>query len=1096
MRKKNKLYKVNKWNQPLFMQGLQDEYNIFAGGGDLISTPSGINQSQLTSAVTNSGIGNYSLTQAPKIDTSNIKFENTGSTGLSSNTKNTLKNIAGGVAQVGDVPMGKYQNGAFDALDPVYHMAGGRESETGNTLNELGVNTFKSGAASGNPMAMLAGAAFKVGGGVYNALAGIKTDKKRLNSINSGLSTLNSYNSDATDYDDVIGPSSIVDNTAGVYKGAAFSSGSANRKNSRLTARVEEAKSRAARSMLNNIANISKAQTDDLSANFAAFGGPLGDSNSGAIDYGFMSDYLANKNKATSVKDKMPTNIFGTLQEKPMLAFGGIMQTNGADFGNLVHVDAGGSHEENPYQGVQMGISRENGQPNLVEEGETVFDDYVFSKRIKLDTNAKKKFHIGKNSEVTYADLSKRLEKESLERPNDPISLASLKRQLHKLAEEQERQKQEEQVEEMQDAFAQLPPEQQEAIMQQMAMEEQQAAQQQEEAAMAQQQAQSQDLNAEQQQALMTQQGDEQQGVQEQMMQEQPQTEEVQMAACGGKLNKFDKGGDMKRNIFKALQLTSEKDFNDWKKKYNLDEVTDWENILKNEAFMDALKKSSPALSDALSHNYDFGVYKASEDSPYNLDAFKDNLEAYTASSHEGNTEGKYTPDKDFDLKGHKDIKALEADPKYKAYTDYMKGVISRAKGVKYRVGNITDDPNASIYENLEWLNGKKLSEDDWNALKTLEYTANGTSVYNTGLPVPLFNEIDKDGYSSLADNAEELFEKYRTDEIPGIFHLTPEVKNRAKSVKNFEVDDKGNIYEIYNDVPKGWTNVGNYNWQDSDNDYAYNYYKRPGIKDENKKDDDTEIVPVHKSTWQRDLGLFGPMVGLGMQAAGIGKPDYSRMEAALDMASEAPVLAHYKTVPNYLTYKPMDIWYEQNRLNANSRATDRAITNNGSPLGTKTAGLLANGYNNQIASGDLFRKALEYNDAQRQKVEDFNRATNMYNADAFTKTSATNAGIINDHRRMKSQLALDIAKERLNTDASWYSNMYKNVDAMFKGLADYGKENAQHNMIADMAADNLFGTITDKQNIGNGYVVKRVKRNSNSKAKGGKVSRKKGLTF
>ena len=74
---------------------------------------------------------------------------------------------------------------------------------------------------------------------------------------------------------------------------------------------------------------------------------------------------------------KVPNNI---------KAIGGVLQTNGGDFGDgLVSINAGQSHEKNPYDGVQVGISRENGQPNLVEEGETIFDDYVFSKRIKAD---------------------------------------------------------------------------------------------------------------------------------------------------------------------------------------------------------------------------------------------------------------------------------------------------------------------------------------------------------------------------------------------------------------------------------------------------------------------------------------------------------------------------------------------------------------------------------------------------------------------------------------------------------------------------------------------------------------------------------------
>lgn len=1137
MRKKNKLYTANKWNQPLFATDVDREHlNIFDGmtssylnrpsswweqqwvqqEADLANSAWGQNQDFLSNYRANTLTGNNGPTvqysSLPNLaDTFNKSsyqaavqkgeegIKNLNNKGLDSNKSSALKALAGGAAQALGTKMGNYQNGVFDAADPVYYMANGRESEIGNSLNDAGVNVFKSSAAQGNPWGMLAGAALKVGGGLYNSAFGIKTDTQRLNNIKTGISQLQSYKSDATDFGDVRGPSSIVDNTAGVYKGGWFSSGKANRKNTNLTNQVAESKALANRSLTNNVSNISKTQMDNLNANFAAFGGPLGDYNSGAIDYGFMSDYLTSKNRAASIKDKVPTNVFGSLQSTPMFALGGVMQTNGADFSDgLTMINAGGSHESNPYEGVQMGISTKNGQPNLLEEGETVFDDYVFAKRIKPDAKTKKMFHLSKNADTTFADLSKKIEKESMERPNDPISLASLKKQLHKLAGEQERQKQEQQAKEMQEAFARLSPEQQQEIMQQLAMEEQQAQQNQlaqaqaEQAAMQEQQAQGQNLTAEQQQALAQQQAAGQQGMEQPMMQEQPQAEEVQMAACGGKLNKFDVGGELKNRIYGALGFYTDSQFKNWAKKKGLSDNIDWSKAKDNAALWDAIGDKGAVLRDAMARGYDFGAYAPSISDIYDLDSFKDKLKAYTASLNPGWSEGHYVPDKDFPLGNFKTLKDLENSNAYKAYTKYIKDAITRNKGIKYRYKEGTEP----AYENIEYTNpDRKISKEDYNILRTLYGHINGTSTNPDEEPVPLMTQKDNDGYYGLADNADELFEHYRTDGEGGIFHMTPDAKTRGQKTTNLVVNDDGTIEEIIGDVPKDLVANGTYSYKDPQNDNTLVYYKAPSAK---KKGEgrDYDIVPVHKDTTARTLGLFGPAIGLGMQTAGIGAPDYSRLDTALGIMDETPVLAHYKTVPNYLTYKPMDIWYEQNRQNAISRATDRAIMNNASPLGTKVAGQLANGYNSQIASGDLFRKALEYNDAQKQKVEEFNRGTNQYNADAFTKTSATNAGIINDWRRAKSQLGIDVAKERLNTDASWYSNLYKNVDAMFKGLGDYGKENAQHNMIADMAADGIFGTISDEQNIGNGYVLRKVRRNRNSNAKGGKINRKKGLTF
>ena len=111
----------------------------------------------------------------------------------------------------------------------------------------------------------------------------------------------------------------------------------------------------------------------------------------------------------------------------------------GSDFSNgLKHINAGGKHEQNPNEGVLMGFDQK-GIPNLVEEGEVIFNDYVFSNRLepteedlliyKLPTS-----FLGK----TYAEIAKKLSEESQERPNDPISERGLSASMSKLVQAQE----------------------------------------------------------------------------------------------------------------------------------------------------------------------------------------------------------------------------------------------------------------------------------------------------------------------------------------------------------------------------------------------------------------------------------------------------------------------------------------------------------------------------------------------------------------------------------------------------------------------------------------------------------------------------------
>ena len=115
-------------------------------------------------------------------------------------------------------------------------------------------------------------------------------------------------------------------------------------------------------------------------------------------------------------------------------AYGGDMRFTGDFTNGVTLINEGGTHEENPYEGVLMGVDYQ-GTPNLVEEGEVVFNDYVFSNRLKPTKEFKKNFKISGN---TFADAAKYIQKESEERPNDPISKRGLEFLMNELTKEQE----------------------------------------------------------------------------------------------------------------------------------------------------------------------------------------------------------------------------------------------------------------------------------------------------------------------------------------------------------------------------------------------------------------------------------------------------------------------------------------------------------------------------------------------------------------------------------------------------------------------------------------------------------------------------------
>lgn len=123
-------------------------------------------------------------------------------------------------------------------------------------------------------------------------------------------------------------------------------------------------------------------------------------------------------------------------------AFGGWLNTHGGDYSTgLTSFNEGNSHENNPYNGILQGFDK-NGVPNLVEEGETRWNDYIFSNRLNLPKEFIKEFKLGNiSNNTTYAKASKKLSKESEERPFDPISKRGRDTMLSRLMEAQETQK-------------------------------------------------------------------------------------------------------------------------------------------------------------------------------------------------------------------------------------------------------------------------------------------------------------------------------------------------------------------------------------------------------------------------------------------------------------------------------------------------------------------------------------------------------------------------------------------------------------------------------------------------------------------------------
>ena len=157
-----------------------------------------------------------------------------------------------------------------------------------------------------------------------------------------------------------------------------------------------------------------------------------------------------------------------------------------------------------------------------------------------------------------------------------------------------------------------------------------------------------------------------------------------------------------------------------------------------------------------------------------------------------------------------------------------------------------------------------------------------------------------------------------------------------------------------------------------------------------------------------------------------------------------------YNPIGDYLAYSPFDRLFYANELGAQQAATRRGILNlsNGN-RGTALAGLLAADYSGNIGLGKLYREGEEYNLAQRQKVAEFNRGTNMYNSEADLKAQMANAEL----DKAKASLLLDAKMKALGLkqaeDQAWDTSLAANLTNLFDNVGNIGWEAVNRNMIS-----------------------------------------------
>lgn len=245
-------------------------------------------------------------------------------------------------------------------------------------------------------------------------------------------------------------------------------------------------------------------------------------------------------------------------------------------------------------------------------------------------------------------------------------------------------------------------------------------------------------------------------------------------------------------------------------------------------------------------------------------------------------------------------------------------------------------------------------------------------------------------------------------------------------------------------------------------------YNKNPIKVPEKKKSAVSRLLSNLDATDLRYAPVIGAAIGLGQNL--FSRPDYTSADAILEAANQAgnytPI--GYTPIGNYLQYKPFDRNFYLNKLNAQAGATRRAIMNTTSP--SRNAALLAVDYNAQGRLGDLARQAEEYNLAQRQAVETFNRGTNQANAEMGLKAAMVNQEAALKARSSRLSGVAQAMAVRDAVDARRGASMSANLTNFFNSLGDIGREEYSRNMIMSNPA--LYYSIDSKGNVTykNGY--------------------------
>lgn len=187
---------------------------------------------------------------------------------------------------------------------------------------------------------------------------------------------------------------------------------------------------------------------------------------------------------------------------------------------------------------------------------------------------------------------------------------------------------------------------------------------------------------------------------------------------------------------------------------------------------------------------------------------------------------------------------------------------------------------------------------------------------------------------------------------------------------------------------------------------------------------------------------------------------DYGNADMIIDAAYRAgqPVSVGTEYIGDYRKRDPFDERYLMNIINQRGAAANRNFMNlSGGNRAVAMSGILANDLTTQMSLAEAARQAYLANRADDAQVAEFNRGTNIFNAQAQNTRNLSLAHLNSQRQNAMLSGIAQGARLRQAIKDQRDAAISANLTAFTQGLGDLGKENGYYNMLGGLNEEGIL---------------------------------------